>query len=47
MQLETQKVQLQQKQAELSAQYTNEHPAMQAISAQLNALNTKINEVNN
>lgn len=47
MQLEIQKVQLQQKQAELSAQYTNEHPAMQAINAQLNALNTKINEVNN
>ncbi|WP_171501116.1 polysaccharide biosynthesis tyrosine autokinase [Acinetobacter towneri] len=47
MQLEIQKVQLQQKQAELSAQYTTEHPAMQAISAQLNALNTKINEVNN
>ena len=46
MELEIQKVQLQQKQAELSAQYTNEHPAMQAISAQLNTLNTKINEVN-
>lgn len=47
MELEIQKVQLQQKQAELGAQYTDEHPAIQAISAQLNALNTKIKEVNN
>jgi len=47
MELEIQKVQLQQKQAELGAQYTAEHPAMQAISAQLTTLNTKISEVNN
>lgn len=47
MELEIQKVQLQQKQAELGAQYTAEHPAMQAINAQLTTLNSKINEVNN
>ncbi|MCO8074274.1 polysaccharide biosynthesis tyrosine autokinase [Acinetobacter lwoffii] len=47
MELDIQKVQLQQKQAELGAQYTAEHPAMQAINAQLTTLNTKISEVNN
>lgn len=47
MELEVQKVQLQQKQAEFGAQYTAEHPAMQAINAQLTTLNTKISEVNN
>lgn len=47
MELEIQKVQLQQKQAEFGAQYTAEHPAMQAINAQLTTLNTKISEVNN
>lgn len=47
MELEIQKVQLQQKQAEIGAQYTAEHPAMQAINAQLTTLNTKISEVNN
>ena len=46
MQLENEKIQLQQKQAELSAQYTNEHPAMNAINAQLITINNKINELN-
>lgn len=46
MELETQKILLQQKQAELSAQYTSEHPAMQAIGAQLATISAKINEVN-
>lgn len=47
MQLDIEKIQLQQKQAELGSQYTNEHPAMTAIDAQLSTLNTKINELNN
>ncbi len=47
MELQIEKVQLQQKQAELSVNIQTHIPAMQAISAQLNALNMKINEVNN
>lgn len=46
MLLETSRIELQQKQAELSAQYTNEHPAMAAINAQLETINSKINELN-
>lgn len=46
MQLETSKIELQQKQAELGAQYTAEHPAMSAINAQLATINSKINELN-
>lgn len=46
MELETQKILLQQKQAELSAQYTSEHPAMQAIGAQLATISSKITEIN-
>ena len=46
MLLETSRIELQQKQAELSAQYTNEHPAMTAINAQLATINNKINELN-
>ncbi|WP_303275467.1 polysaccharide biosynthesis tyrosine autokinase [Acinetobacter soli] len=44
--LETQKAELLQKQAELSAKYTPEHPAMQEINAQLGAINSKIGELN-
>lgn len=46
IELETQKIQLQQKQAELAAQYTAQHPMMQEINAQLGALTNKINELN-
>ncbi|NNH86637.1 polysaccharide biosynthesis tyrosine autokinase [Acinetobacter terrae] len=44
--LETQKSQLEQQQAEMAAKYTNEHPAMQQINAQLGAINKKIGELN-
>lgn len=44
--LETQKFQLEQKQAELAAQYTAQHPMMQEINAQLTVFNNKINELN-
>ena len=40
--LEQQKSQLQQRQAELSAKYTDEHPAMQEINAQLSVVTQKI-----
>ncbi|MHA3060013.1 polysaccharide biosynthesis tyrosine autokinase [Acinetobacter sp. ANC 4636] len=43
--LETQKTQLQQKQAELAAKYTSEHPMMQEVNAQLDAINKKIGEL--
>ncbi|MCY6413494.1 GNVR domain-containing protein [Acinetobacter sp. VNH17] len=46
VELETQKVQLEQKQAELAAQYTAQHPMMQEINAQLGVFNKKINELN-
>ena len=44
--LETQKIQLQQRQAEMAAQYTTQHPAMQQINAQLYVINKKIGELN-
>ncbi|MQW92649.1 polysaccharide biosynthesis tyrosine autokinase [Acinetobacter wanghuae] len=45
--LETQKTALEQKVAEASAKYTNEHPVMQQMDAQLSAINNKIAELNN
>ncbi|CAB1220558.1 polysaccharide biosynthesis tyrosine autokinase [Acinetobacter bouvetii] len=47
IQLETSKAELEQKLAEAAAKYTNEHPVMQQMSAQLGAINTKIAELNN
>ena len=44
--LETQKSQLEQQVAEASAKYTNEHPVMQQMNAQLGAINKKIGELN-
>jgi tyrosine-protein kinase Etk/Wzc len=44
--LETQKIQLEQKLAEMTAQYTAQHPLMQEINAQLSAINSKITELN-
>jgi len=46
VELETQKVQLEQKQAQLAAQYTAQHPMMQEINAQISVFNKKINELN-
>lgn len=46
VELETQKMQLEQKQAELAAQYTHQHPMMQEINAQIGVFNKKINELN-
>ncbi|USA52714.1 Wzz/FepE/Etk N-terminal domain-containing protein [Acinetobacter sp. C32I] len=46
VELETQKVQLEQKQAQLAAQYTAQHPMMQEINAQIGVFNNKINELN-
>ena len=43
--LETQKAQLEQQVAEASAKYTNEHPVMQQMNAQLAAINKRINEL--
>lgn len=43
--LETQKAQLEQQVAEASAKYTNEHPVMQQMNAQLGAINKRINEL--
>ena len=40
--LETQKVQLEQQVAEASAKYTNEHPVMQQMQAQLAVINEKL-----
>ncbi len=45
--LEQQKAQLQQRQAELSAKYTDEHPAMQEINAQLGVVTQKVAELEN
>lgn len=45
--LETQKAELEQKVAEASAKYTDEHPVMRQMQAQLSAINSKINELNN
>lgn len=44
--LETTKIELKQKQAELSAKYTNDHPLMAEINAQLDAVNKKSAELN-
>lgn len=46
VELETQKIQLEQKQAELAAQYTSQHPMMREINAQIDVFNRKINELN-
>ncbi|WP_180174338.1 polysaccharide biosynthesis tyrosine autokinase [Acinetobacter sp. YH01022] len=46
IQLETSKAELEQKLAEASAKYTNEHPVMQQMNAQLGAINKKIAELN-
>ncbi len=46
VELETQKIQLEQKKAELAAQYTAQHPMMQEINAQIGVFNKKINELN-
>lgn len=43
--LETQKVELEQKVAEAGAKYTAEHPIMAQMTAQLNAINKKIAEL--
>lgn len=47
IQLETSKAEIEQKLAEASAKYTNEHPVMQQMNAQLGAINKKIGELNN
>lgn len=46
IELETQKIQLEQKQAELAARYTSKHPMMLEINAQLGSITKKINELN-
>lgn len=43
--LETQKIQLEQQVAEASSKYTDEHPMMQQMNAQLAAINKKIAEL--
>lgn len=44
--LETTKIELKQKQAEFAAKYTNDHPLMAEINAQLDAVNKKSAELN-
>ena len=44
--LETKKIELQQQQADISAKYTAEHPAMREINAQISALNKQISGLN-
>lgn len=46
IQLETSKAELEQKLAEAAAKYTNEHPVMQQMNAQLGAIDKKIAELN-
>lgn len=46
IQLETMKTEIQQKQAEMAAKYTNDHPLMREINAQLETVNKKIGELN-
>lgn len=46
IELEKIRIELKQKQAELSAKYTNDHPLMAEINAQLNAIDKKTNELN-
>ncbi len=43
--LETTRIELEQQIAEASAKYTNEHPVMQQMNAQLAAINKRINEL--
>lgn len=45
--LEKLKIELQQKQAELSAKYTNDHPLIRQIDAQVTEINKKLAELNN
>ncbi|MGQ1107353.1 polysaccharide biosynthesis tyrosine autokinase [Acinetobacter baumannii] len=45
--LEKLKIELQQKQAELSAKYTNDHPLIRQIDAQITDINKKIADLNN
>lgn len=45
--LEKLKIDLQQKQAELSAKYTNDHPLIRQIDAQVTEINKKLAELNN
>lgn len=44
--LETKRIELQQQQADLAAKYTNEHPAMREINAQIAAINKQIGDLN-
>lgn len=44
--LETKKIELQQQQAEISAKYTTEHPAMHEINAQIASLDKQITRLN-
>ncbi|MDU6101164.1 MAG: polysaccharide biosynthesis tyrosine autokinase, partial [Acinetobacter sp.] len=46
IQLETMKTELEQKQAEMVAKYTAEHPAMREINGQLAAINKQIGDLN-
>ncbi|WP_151732580.1 polysaccharide biosynthesis tyrosine autokinase [Acinetobacter ursingii] len=46
IQLETMRIELQQKQAELSAKYTPDHPLMAEINAQVTTVNKKLGELN-
>ena len=45
--LEKLKIELRQKQAELSAKYTNDHPLIRQIDAQITEINKKIADLNN
>lgn len=46
IQLETMRIELQQKQAELAAKYTPDHPLMAEINAQVATVNKKLGELN-
>ena len=46
IQLETMRIELQQKQAELAAKYTPDHPLMAEINAQVTTVNKKLGELN-
>ncbi|MEG2847070.1 MAG: GNVR domain-containing protein, partial [Acinetobacter sp.] len=46
IELEKMRIELKQKQAELSAKYTPDHPLMAEINAQVNSLNQKTQELN-
>ena len=46
IQLETMRIELQQKQAELSAKYTPDHPLMAEINAQVETVNKKLADLN-